>query len=227
MAINVLDVRDTFAAPRVRVPALRLVATASTTSARRLPVTVLAAGLIGILEAIGLLAVAVSGIDGVLTTARPTGWTLALGLTVLAAWVVLCAGSGAGLIEGTGRRLLVGLAYARDRPGRAPAGGRHRRSRSFTPPAGLPLPVLALLVLAVPVAKLLLAATPSARQWVADGPRTRAPRPDPVAAHRAAGHRDPRRSSGSRWAPSRCSAPVQAPDGGPGAAASSVVYTND
>ena len=73
MAIHVLDVRDTFAAPRLRVPALRLVASASTTSARRRPVPVLAAGLLGILESIALLAVAVSGIDGVLTTARPTG----------------------------------------------------------------------------------------------------------------------------------------------------------
>ena len=174
------------------MPALRLVATASTSSARRLPLTVLAAGLIGILEAVGLLAVAVGGIDGVLTSARPAGWTLALGLSVLAAWVVLCAGSGAGLIEGTGRRLLVGLAYGEIGPGRGPAGGRHRRSRSFTPPAGLPLPVLALLVLAVPVGKLLLAAAPSARQWVADGPRPRAPRPDPVAAHRLLATRDPR-----------------------------------
>src|SRR5688500_14262820 len=112
MAINVLDVRDTFAAPRIRVPALRLVAPASTTSARRRPATVIAAGLIGILQSVALLAVAVSGIDGVLTTARPTGSTLALGLTVLAAWIVLCAGSGAGLIEGTGSKLLVGLAYA-------------------------------------------------------------------------------------------------------------------
>jgi hypothetical protein len=225
MAIHVLDVRDTFAPPRIRVPALRRVASASTTSARRRPVPVLAAGLIGILEAIALLAVAVSGIDGVLTTARPTGSTLALGLTVLAAWVVLCAGSGAGLIEATGRRLFVNLAYAEIVlvglllvvatvvPG-------------FTPPAGLPLPVLALLVLAVPVGKLLLAATPSARQWVADGPLTRAPRPDPVAVHRVLATVT-LAVIGISLGALAVLGPVQGPDGGPGAAAASVVYTND
>ncbi len=225
MAINVLDVRDTFAAPRIRVPALRLVATASTTSARRRPATVIAAGAIGILEAVALLAVAVSGIDGLLSTARPTGTTLALGLTVLAAWVVVCAGSGAGLIEGTGRKLLVGLAYA-----------EISRVASLlvvaslfpvvTPPAGLPLPALALLVLAVPVGKLLLAATPSARQWVAEGPVARAPRPDPVAAHRVLATVT-LGVIGISLGALAVLAPVQAPDGGPGAAASSVVYTND
>ena len=224
MAINVLDVRDTFAAPRIRVPALRLVAT-STTSARRRPMTVVAAGAIGILQAVALLAVAVSGIDGVLSTTRPSGSTLALGLTVLAAWVVLCAGSGAGLIEGTGRRLLVGLAYTEITVVAlllvvatvVPV---------VTPPAGLPLPALALLVLAVPVTKLLLSATPSARQWVADGPITRVQRPDPVAAHRVLATVT-LGIIGISLGALAVLAPVQAPDGGPGAAASSVVYTND
>ena len=225
MAINVLDVRDTFAAPRVRVPALRLVAAPSTTSVRRLPAAVLAAGLLGILEAVALLAVAVSGIDGVLTTVRPAGWTLALGLTALAAWVVTAAGSGAGLIEGTGRTLLVNLAYAEMVlvavllviatvvPG-------------FPPPAALPLPVLALLVLAVPVAKLLLAHAPSAEQWVADGPRTRVQRPDPVAAHRVLATVT-LGIIGISLGALAVLAPAQSPDGGPGAAASSVVYSND
>ena len=225
MAIHVLDVRDTFSAPRIRVPALRLVATSSTPSARRLPMAVLAAGLIGILEAVGLLAVAVAGIDGALTTVRPSGWALALGLTVLAAWVVLCAGSGAGLIEATGRRLLVALAYAElvlvgfllVVASAVPV---------FTPPAGLPLPALALLVLAVPVAKLLLAGTPSARQWVADGPRARVQRPDPVAAHRVLATLTLGIIGVSLGAIALL-APLHAPDGGPGAAASSVVYTND
>ena len=225
MAINVLDVRDTYAAPRIRVPALRLVATSSTTSARRRPMTVLAAGAIGIVQAVALLAVAVSGIDGVLSTARPTGSTLAIGLTVLAAWVVLCAGSGAGLIEGTGRKLLVGLAYTEISlvamlllvATVVPV---------VTPPAGLPLPALALLVLAVPVAKLLLAATPSARQWVADGPITRVQRTDPVAAHRVLATVT-LGIIGIALGALAVLAPAQAPDGGPGAAASSVVYSND
>ena len=225
MAINVLDVRDTFAAPRIRVPALRLVATSSTPSARRRPVAVLAAGAIGILQAVALLAVAVNGIDGLLATARPTGTTLALGLTALAAWVVVCAGSGAGLIEGTGSKLLVGLAYAEI----SLVAFLLVVATLFpvlTPPAGLPLPALALLVLTVPVAKLLLAATPSARQWVADGLVARAPRPDPVAAHRVLATVT-LGVIGISLGALAVLAPAQMPDGGPGAAASSVVYTND
>jgi hypothetical protein len=224
MAINVLDVRDSFAAPRLRVPALRLVATSSS-SARRLPVTVLAAGLLGILEAVALLAVAVAGIDGALTTVRPSGPALALGLTVLAAWVVLCAGSGAGLIEATGGRLLVGLAYAE-----IVLVGIALMVATVapvvTPPPGLPLPVLALLVLAVPVAKLLLAGTPSAQQWVADGPRTGEFRPDPVAAHRVLATLTLAVIGVSLGAVALL-APMHGPQGEPGAAASSVVYTND
>ena len=224
MAINVLDVRDTFAAPRVRVPALRLVASSSTSARRRLPVPALAAGLIGILEAVALLAVAVAGIDGVLTSLAPTGTTLALGLTVLAAWVVVSAGSGAGLIEATGRRLLCGLAYAE-----IVLVGALLVAATFvpfvTPPAGLPLPALALLLLAVPVAKLLLAGTPSARQWVADGPRTRERRPDPVAAHRLLATLT-LAVIGISLGAIAVLAPMNGPDGGPGAAAASVVYTN-
>jgi hypothetical protein len=225
MAINVLDVRDTFAGPRIRVPALRLVATSSTSSARRLPVTVLAAGVIGIVEAVGLLAVALAGIDGALTSVRPSGVAVALGLTVLAAWIVLSAGSGSGLIEATGRRLLIALAYAEI----ALVGFLLVVASAvpvFTPPAGLPLPALALLVLAVPVAKLLLAGTPSARQWVADGPRARVQRPDPVAAHRLLATLTLGVIGVSLGAIALL-APLHGPDGGPGAAASSVVYTND
>ena len=225
MAINVLDVRDTFAAPRVRVPALRLVAASSTTSPRRLPAPVLAAGLIGILEAVGLLAVAVSGIDGVLATVRPAGWTLTLGLSVLAAWVVTAAGSGAGLIEGSGRTLLVNLACA-EAVLVAVLLVAATVAPGLTPSVGLPLPVLGLLVLAVPVAKLLLAHTPSARQWVADGPRTRVQRPDPVAAHRVLATVTLAIIGISLGALAMLT-PAQSPDGGPGAAASSVVYTND
>jgi hypothetical protein len=139
--------------------------------------------------------------------------------------VVLCAGSGAGLIEATGRKLLVGVAYgemvlvafllvvATALP-------------VFTPPAGLPLPALALLLLAVPVAKLLLAGAPSARQWVADGPRVREVRPDPVAAHRVLATLT-LGVIGISLGALVVLAPAHGPDSGPGAAASSVVYTND
>jgi hypothetical protein len=225
MAINVLDVRDTFAAPRVRVPALRLVATSSTASRRRrLPAPVLAAGLVGILEALALLALAVVGIDDVLTSGVLTGTTLALGLTVMAAWVVACAGSGAGLIEATGRTLFVGLAYAE-----TVLVGFLLVIATFAPfvtaPAGMPLPALALLVLTIPVAKLLLAGTPSAREWVADGPRTRVRRADPVAAHRLLATLT-LGVIGISLGALAVLAPMNGPDGGPGAAAASVVYTN-
>lgn len=225
MAINVLDVRDTFAAPRIRVPALRSVATGSTSSVRRPPAPVLAAGLIAIVEAVGLVALAVSGIDGALTATRPPGWVLAVALTVLSGWVVLCAGGGAGLIEGVGRRLLVGLAGAEIVlvsvlllvATVAPVS---------SPPAGLPLPVLALLVLTVPVGKVLLAGAPSARQWVADGPHPREQRPDPVAAHRLLATLT-LGVIGASLVALAVLAPAQAPQAGPGAVASSVVYTND
>src|SRR5215207_8165903 len=110
MAISVLDVRDTFAAPHVPVPARATVAATDAPAARRLPVTVVSAGLIGVLEAVGLLAVALTGLDGFLSSpSRPAGVFVAGGLVLLAAWIVLCAGSGAALIDGAGRRLLFGV----------------------------------------------------------------------------------------------------------------------
>ena len=46
------------------------------------------------------------------------------------------------------------------------------------------MPALGLLALAVPVGKLLLAGAPSAQRWIAEGPRLRVRRPDPVQTHR-------------------------------------------
>src|SRR5215213_2618174 len=104
MAISVLDVRDTFAA--THVPARATVAATDATAARRLPLTVAAAGLIGVLEAVGLLAMALTSLDGLLSSpTRPAGWIVAGGLLMLAGWIVLCAGSGAAVIDGAGRRL--------------------------------------------------------------------------------------------------------------------------
>ena len=182
MAISVLDVRDTFAAPHVSVLARATVA-ADEAVVRRLPVTVVAAGLIGVLEAVGLLAVALTGIDGVLSSpSRPAGWIIGAGLIVLAGWIVLCAGSGAALVDGAGRTLLMGVAYA------------EMTLVAFllvlatampiVTPGNIPVPALGLLALAVPVGKLLLAGAPSARRWVAQGPRTRVRRADPVQCHR-------------------------------------------
>jgi hypothetical protein len=183
MAISVLDVRDTFAAPHVPVPARATAAATDTTAARRLPITVVSAGLIGVLEAVGLLAVALTGLDGLLSSAaRPGGWIVAGGLVLLAAWIVLCAGSGAALIDGAGRTLLMGIAYAE--LVLVAIGLVVATSMSVATPGDIPLPVLGLMALVVPVGKLLLASAPSAQQWVAAGPRTRVRRADPVQTHR-------------------------------------------
>lgn len=179
MAISVLEVRDTFAPQHVRVPA----AVATSTATRRVPLTVVAAGLVGVVEAVGLLAVALTGLDGVLSApGRPAGWLVAGGLVLLAAWIVLAAGSAAGLIDGTGRSLLMGVACAE--MALVAMLLVLATATPFQNPTSLPVPALGLLALAVPVGKLLLASAPSAQRWVAEGPRTRVRPADPVQAHR-------------------------------------------
>jgi hypothetical protein len=175
MAISVLD---TFVAPRGAARA----ASETPTATRRLPVAVLAAGLIGILEAVGLLAVALTGLDAVLSSVRPAGWLVVAGLVVLAGWIVLCAGSGAALIDGAGRTLLMGVAYAE--MALVAVLLVVATVTPFQNPTPLPVPALGLLALAVPVGKLLLAGAPSARRWIAEGPRLRVRRPDPAQTHR-------------------------------------------
>ena len=187
MAISALEVRETFAPQHVRVPAAvsRPVAPATSPPAlsRRVPITVVAAGLTGVVEAVGLLAVALTGLDGVLSsTARPPGWLTAGGLVLLAAWIVLCAGSGAALLDGSGRSLLMGVAYAEMTLVATLL--VIATATPFQNPTTLPVPALGLLALAVPVGKLLLAGAPSAQRWIAQGPRTRVRPPDPVQAHR-------------------------------------------
>jgi hypothetical protein len=186
LAISVLDVRGTFAAQHVRVPASAALPAAGATPAvvsRRVPVAVVGASLIGILEAVGLLAVALTGLDGLLSSVgRPPGWLVAGALVLLAAWIVLCAGSGAALLDGSGRTLLGGVAYAE--MGLVVVLLIAATAVPLANPTSLPLPALGLLALAVPVGKLLLAGAPSARRWIAQGPRPRVRRPDPVQAHR-------------------------------------------
>lgn len=183
MAISVLEVRDTLVPARVRVPSLRLVEAPART--RRLPVTVLAAGLIGIVQSVGILAVVLTGLDGVLAApVRPAGWIVAVGLLLLAGWIVLSAGGGAALIDGAGRTLVLGVAY-----GELALLGFVGVLATTTPliaaaPAGLPLPLWLLMGAALPIGKLLLTGAPSAVRWIAEGPRVRERRVDPVAAHR-------------------------------------------
>jgi len=97
MAMSVLDVRGTVGSPGVAVSSPGFAAPAAL---RRVPMAALAAGGIAIVEGVALLAVALTGLDGVLSSPlRPAGPVLAAGLLALAGWIVLCAGSGAALIE--------------------------------------------------------------------------------------------------------------------------------
>jgi hypothetical protein len=115
---------------------------------------------------------------------RPAGWIVALGLLFLAGWIVLSAGGGAALIDGAGRKLVLVVAYCE----LALLGGVGVVATT-TPliaaePAGLPLPLWLLMFAALPTSKLLLIGAPSAVRWIAEGPRVRERRVDPVAAHR-------------------------------------------
>ncbi|TYP86211.1 hypothetical protein [Blastococcus xanthinilyticus] len=172
MASTILDVRDTLAPAPAR-------------TARRVPVPALAAGVLAVLEAVGLLATGLTQAGALLSPAtRPAAGLLVAGVVVLAGWIVLCAGGGAALIDGAGRRLVVAtssvellvvtllgvLAVVAPAPSWLAAAP--------------PLPVLFALAVALPVGKLLLADAPSARRWVLAGPRPRVQRPDPVRRHR-------------------------------------------
>jgi hypothetical protein len=183
VAISVLDVRDTFVPPHVSVPARAVVAATDETAARRLPVTVATAGLIGVLEAVGLMSLALTHLDGLFSApTRPAGWIVAAGLIMLAGWIVVSAGSGAALIDAAGRTLFLGVAYAE--LVLVAMLLVVATALPISTPGDIPVPALGLMALAVPVGKLLLANAPSARRWVVAGPRTRVRRADPVQAHR-------------------------------------------
>ena len=175
MAISVLEVGDGFALRHVRL-------SAAPTAVRRLPVAIVGAATVGVLEAVALLAVALGSLDGALSPGATPGWLIAGGLVVLAAWVVLCAGSAAALVDGSGRSLLTAVSCAE-----TALVAFLLVLATVTPfanPTPLSVPALGLLALAVPVGKLLLAGAPSARAWLAQGPRARVRRPDAVQAHR-------------------------------------------
>jgi hypothetical protein len=181
LAISGYDVRDTFARPRLVLPSRRPVAPGTTY--RHTPVLALLAGLVGIVQAIALLAVALHGLDAVLSApARPAGPALALGLMCVAGWIVVAAAGGASVIDGSGRRLLTGIAVTE--LGLVAAGAVLLPVAPVALPAGLPLPALLAIAAAVPVTKLLLAGSPSAVAWVAAGPRPAERRPDPVTTYR-------------------------------------------
>lgn len=178
MAISVHDVRGTTAWPGLALPA------AQGTARRRPPAPVVLAGLLAVVESIALLAVALHGLDGLLTgPSRPAAPVVALVLLGLAAWIVLAAGSGAMVVDGSSRRLLVGVAVGE--LVLVALLGVLAVADPIAAPAGLSLPLLLLLAVAVPVGKLLLAASPSTEAWLAAGPRPVELRPDPATTHRA------------------------------------------
>jgi hypothetical protein len=214
------------------VPALRLVVggavagVVATPAPRRLPLSALAGGLVAIVESVALLAVALTGLDGVLSSSvRPTAGVIVLAVVVLAGWIVLCAGGGAALIDGAGRRLVMGVAYA-EMVLVAVLLVVATVVPVVVPPVGMPLPLLALVLLAVPVGKLLLAGAPSAGRWIAAGPRTRVCLPDPVATHRVLATAT-LGVIGAVLVAVAVLAPAQGPGDGSESAAATVVYSND
>ncbi|MGY1842313.1 hypothetical protein [Modestobacter sp. SYSU DS0875] len=175
MTSAVLDVPRAAARPSAPVAARPL----------RLPATVVAAGVLAVVQALGLLALGLAGLDGLFGTGvRPSGLLVAVSLLLLAGWVVLAAGGGASLVDGAGRGLLVGVSCA-EIALLAVVGTAGLLGAELTVAGGLPLPGLALVALGVPTGKLLLATSPSAGAWVAAGGRPRlARRTVPVVEHR-------------------------------------------
>ncbi|MGY1705465.1 hypothetical protein ACI79C_12905 [Geodermatophilus sp. SYSU D00697] len=148
---------------------------------RRPPPTVVAAAAVAGVEAVGLVAGALTGLDGLLLSPlRPSGLVVATVLLLLAVWVVLCAGGGVLLADGSGRRLYTGVAVTEVGLVAVLLGLSLGTPLLDGLPASLPGPALALLALGVPVGKLLLAGAPTAVAWGAAGPRARARQPEPA-----------------------------------------------
>ena len=174
------------AVPAVAVPAARPLVV------RRTPPAVAAAGALAVVEALALLAVGLTGLDGLFGTGlRPDGGLVAVALLLLAGWVVLCAGGGAGLVDGAGRRLLVAVSCGEialfgvlTLAGVLGADGAWEVV--VGPLGALPVPALTLLALAVPTTKLLLAGSVTTTDWLAAGPRPRVRRPALPPEHRVA-----------------------------------------
>jgi hypothetical protein len=173
------------AAPAVAVPPARAAA-----ARRRTPSAVAAAAVLAVVESLALLAVGLTSLDGIFGTGlRPDGALVALTLLLLAAWVVLCAGGGASLVDGAGRLLLVAVSCGEialflvlTLAGVLGAGGGWVVVAG--PLGGLPVPALTLLALAVPITKLLLAGSTATTDWLAAGPRPRVRRPALPPRHR-------------------------------------------
>ena len=147
------------------------------------PLPVVAVAVLAVVESLVLLALGLTGLDGVFGTGvRPDGAVVALALLALATWVVLCAGGGANLADGAGRLLLVAVSVAEvglllTVTGAGLLGVEEVGMVVVGPLGALPVAALALLGLGVPMTKLLLAYSLPATEWLAAGPRPRARRP--------------------------------------------------
>ncbi|MCW2577264.1 MAG: conserved rane protein of unknown function [Modestobacter sp.] len=165
------------------VPAAVVPPTRSVPGRRRTPATVAAAGALAVVESLALLAVGLTGLDGLFGTGlRPDGGLVALTLLLLAGWVVLCAGGGASLVDGAGRLLLVAvscgeIALLLVLAGAGALGVDGVALVAPGPLGALPLPVLTLLAVTVPIVKLLLAGSDATADWLAAGPHPRVHRP--------------------------------------------------
>ncbi len=147
----------------------------------RWPATVLLLAAVSVLQAIALLAAGLTGLDGLMTaTPRPSGLLVAAVLGGLAGWIVLCAGGGLAVLDGSGRRLPAGVACAEVVLVLGLTGAAWTIPLAGDLPTTLPLPALLLLALAVPVGKLMLTSAPATVAWTAAGPRRR-PAVPPVA----------------------------------------------
>jgi hypothetical protein len=179
------------AAAAVDPAPVRAPAPAVPAGGRRLPVPVVAAAALAVLESLGLLALGLTSLDGVFGTGvHPSGLAVVLTLLLLAGWVVLCAGGGASLVDGAGRTLMVAVSVGEIvlllvLAGIGLIGGDGVWLVVLGPLGALPVPALAMLGLGVPTGKLLLAGAPSAQAWVEAGGRPRAARTAPIVEHRA------------------------------------------
>jgi hypothetical protein len=179
VAISAIDIRE----PRAVAPRPTDVEAPRRT---RPPGTVVATVAVGLVESIALLAGALTGLDGVLSSVHRPGPGIVLpAVFLLAGWIVVCAAGAATLLDGAGHRLVTWVAYGEIVLITALFFVALFTPRAEVPiPPAVPLPAVALLVLAVPVGKLLLAGSPTAVAWVAEGPRPRERRSDPTKTHR-------------------------------------------
>ncbi|NEK57750.1 hypothetical protein GCU56_07680 [Geodermatophilus sabuli] len=176
MASTVLEVPPTRAASVVA----RGRPTAPAVARRRPPAPVLGAAAVSGVQSVALVAGALTGLDHLLLSPlRPAGAVVAAVLLLLAGWVVLCAGGGALLVDGSGRRMLAGVACA-ELVGVGALLVVSATTQIGAPATSLPLPALALLALGVPAGKLLLAGAPSATAWLAEARRGPVRRPEPA-----------------------------------------------